>query len=301
MTKVKSGFLWDVFVSHSSAQKPLVRAMVQQWRQLGLSVFFDEDTIQPGEDLITALNRACERSRHTVLMITPEAIASNWVDEEITGIGYLSAAKKQRRLIPVLLENVSEAEIPLNVRKLVRTDLTDSTTRRDQYHRLLESLGITAKPLPDLPLLETQGAGLAALAQKKPVLESGTMPPESPYYIERQVERTILEILQNPGSTITIRGYRQSRCWHVSTPGPSKDIESAASSTSRDWMSKFRATRDFFPAIARYIALGLGLDVDPREAGLSARVRRRTRQLSWSVRFWPCSTVRSCSCLTRPT
>jgi hypothetical protein len=89
MAKAKSSFLWDVFLSHSSAQKPLVRAIVHQWRQLGLSVFFDEDTIQPGEDVITALNRVCERSRHTVLMITPEAIASNWVDQEITGVGYL--------------------------------------------------------------------------------------------------------------------------------------------------------------------------------------------------------------------
>ena len=50
MDTTKSKFLWDVFLSPSSVQKPLIRAIVEQWRELDLSVFFDEDTIQPGED-----------------------------------------------------------------------------------------------------------------------------------------------------------------------------------------------------------------------------------------------------------
>jgi hypothetical protein len=109
--KPKSGFLWDVFVSHSSVQKPLVRAMVQQWRQLGLSVFFDEDTIQPGEDIVTALDRAREKSRHTVLIITPESLASGWVNHEIKGVISLDPDASHRRLIPVLLEAVDSSRI----------------------------------------------------------------------------------------------------------------------------------------------------------------------------------------------
>jgi hypothetical protein len=62
----KPSFLWDVFLSHSTTQKPIVGAIVQQWRQLGLSVFLDEDSIHPGEDVVTALDQACEKSRHTV-------------------------------------------------------------------------------------------------------------------------------------------------------------------------------------------------------------------------------------------
>src|SRR4051812_25531646 len=40
---------WDVFVSHNKQQKPWVRQVVDQWRSLGLRVFFDEDSIEPGE------------------------------------------------------------------------------------------------------------------------------------------------------------------------------------------------------------------------------------------------------------
>jgi hypothetical protein len=175
----KSSFLWDVFLSHSKAQKPLIRAIVQQWRQLGLSVFFDEDSIQPGEDVITALDRACENSRHTVLLITPEAIASKWVDQEMKRAVYLDPAAMERRLIPVLLESIDESEIPLSVRRLSRTDLTDPKTRRQQYHHLLASLGVTKRPLPDLPILEAAEAGPADALGRPPVLETGAMATDS--------------------------------------------------------------------------------------------------------------------------
>jgi hypothetical protein len=205
----RSRFLWDVFVSHSSAQKPLVRAIVQQWRQFGLGVFFDEDTVQPAEDVITALNRACEKSRHTVLMITPEAMASKWVREEMTAAGYLSAAAKQSRLIPVLLKPLAEAKIPLNIRKLDRVDLTDPTTQRNEYHRLLRSLGIPVDKLADLPGVETETPAKSVSALPDPVVEYGPMQPSSPWYIEREADRRIFAALKRPGTTVTIRGRRQ--------------------------------------------------------------------------------------------
>ena len=269
MAKGKSTFRWDVFLSHSSSQKPRVRAIVHQWRELGLSVFFDEDTIQPGEDIIAALDRGCEKSRHTVLMITPESMASGWVDSEIKRVMYLDPAAWQRRLIPVLLETVTESDIPLSVRRLSRTNLTDPTTWREQYHSLLKSLGITAKPLPDLPLIETDGVGLAALVLEKPVLEAGAMPPDSRYYIERQVERTILEIFGNPGSTVTIKGYRQSGKSSLLARLHARAIQSGRACCILDFqemeVEEFMATSDFFPALAQHIALGLHLDVDPGE------------------------------------
>jgi AAA domain-containing protein/TIR domain-containing protein len=186
MAKGKSTFRWDVFLSHSGSQKPRVRAIVHQWRELGLSVFFDEDTIQPGEDINAALDRACEESRHTVLMITPESMASGWVDSEIKRVMHLDPAAWQRRLIPVQLETVAESDIPLSVRRLSRTNLTDPTTWREQYHSLLKSLGITAKPLPDLPLI--------AMSRVIPFYQvGGTLPTDVPSYVKRAADDELYE------------------------------------------------------------------------------------------------------------
>jgi hypothetical protein len=72
-------FEWDVFVSHNRHQKAWVRALVDQWRSLGLNVFFDEDTIDPGDAVVEAIERGIERSRHVVFVITPTSVASRWV------------------------------------------------------------------------------------------------------------------------------------------------------------------------------------------------------------------------------
>jgi hypothetical protein len=40
---------WDVFASHDHKQKDWVRNIVKEWRDKELRVFFDEDSIGPGE------------------------------------------------------------------------------------------------------------------------------------------------------------------------------------------------------------------------------------------------------------
>jgi AAA-like domain/TIR domain len=263
----KSKFLWDVFVSHSSAQKPLVRAIVQQWRQLGLRVFYDEDTIQPGEDVVTALDRACENSRHTVLFITPESIASKWVDQELKRAVYVDPAAMERRLIPVLLEPLEASEIPLSVRMLSRTDLTDPETRRQQYHHLLASLKITAHPLPDFPILETAAKAHAAPLLERPVLESGALPTDSPSYIERKVERKIHEVLKDTGATVTIKGHGKSGKSSLLARLCSRAIENGRACCILDFYGldakTFKTSDELFPALAQSIADELDLDLDP--------------------------------------
>src|SRR5262245_48499221 len=75
-------YLWDVFVSHNGKDKPSVCAMVEQWRSRNLRVFFDEDSIEPGEDVVAAIERGIGRSRHVVFVITPASVAGRWVAME---------------------------------------------------------------------------------------------------------------------------------------------------------------------------------------------------------------------------
>jgi TIR domain len=44
-------FLWDVFLSHSSRDKPRVRRLAESLRGAGLQVWLDEWVIQPGDDI----------------------------------------------------------------------------------------------------------------------------------------------------------------------------------------------------------------------------------------------------------
>jgi len=146
-------YCWDVFVSHNRKEKVWVRQVVDQWRELGLKVFFDEDSIGPGEDIVTSIEDAIASSRHVVLVISQASVESKWVAMEASIAVFQDPSANDRRLIPVLLDPLSPERIRLSIRRLRRVDLTINHRVRDEYHLLLKALRVSTKPLPDPPPL----------------------------------------------------------------------------------------------------------------------------------------------------
>ena len=62
-------FLFDVFLSHSAADKATVRALAARLRADGLRVWFDEWEIQPGDSIPAKIEEGLERSRILVLHV----------------------------------------------------------------------------------------------------------------------------------------------------------------------------------------------------------------------------------------
>jgi hypothetical protein len=260
---------WDVLLSHNRAQKPFVRELARQWRKLGLKVFFDEDTIEPGANVAAAVGRAVDGSRHVILMITPDSVASPWVALESCGAVYRDPDARLRRLIPVLLEPTDASEVPPIVRGLNWIDLTDPETRRNRYHYLLKFLGVDSKRLPDLPRIEVRDDGGPAPpgATPTPMLEDGPMPLDSPYYIDRKADRSILAHLRASGATVTVKGHQQvgksSLLAHLHAWAVQEGRASCILSFRRLEGPALTNTADMFLEIAQIIADRLELDADP--------------------------------------
>jgi hypothetical protein len=260
---------WDVLLSHNRAQKPFVREVARQWRKLGLNVFLDEDTIEPGENVAAAVGRAVESSRHIVLIITPDAIASRWVALEYCGAVYQDPDARQRRLIPVLLEPTDASEVPLIVRVLNWIDLTDPETRRERYHYLLRFLGVGAKRLPDVPRIEVRDDASPASpgALPAPVLEDGPVPRDSPFYIDREVDRSIFAHMRATGATVTVKGHQQVGKSSLLARLHAWAVQDGRASCLLNFGKlegpALANTTDMFLEIAQLIAERLDLDADP--------------------------------------
>jgi TIR domain len=98
---------WDVFVSHNRQDKAWVRVFVRHLRELGLSVFFDEDSIPGGIMFHRAVSEALEQSRAFVFIITAASALSPWVEDEIDmALTYSAAGEHEPKVIPVYLEPV---------------------------------------------------------------------------------------------------------------------------------------------------------------------------------------------------
>ena len=72
-------FDWDVFLSHSSIDKPRVARLAELLNAAGFRVWFDRPNIDSGEDIVAAIEQGLERSRVLVLCMTKAAFESEWV------------------------------------------------------------------------------------------------------------------------------------------------------------------------------------------------------------------------------
>ena len=89
-TAAARGF--DAFVSYSHAADgrlaPALQTALQSigkpwYRRRALRVFRDTTSLSASPELWPAIERALERSRHFILLVSPDAAASPWVDQEV--------------------------------------------------------------------------------------------------------------------------------------------------------------------------------------------------------------------------
>jgi hypothetical protein len=98
-------FEYDVFMSHTYADKPRVRRIAQGLKGAGLQVWFDEWGINPGDDILLCIEHALDASRCLVLCMSKKAFGSDWVNLERSTVLFRDPSNKTRRFIPLLLEN----------------------------------------------------------------------------------------------------------------------------------------------------------------------------------------------------
>ena len=98
-----AGFQYDVFLSHTQADKPRVRRLAERLRGANLRVWFDEWIIQPGDDIYLAMERGLEALRTLVLCLSPAALESDWAGLERSTVLFRDPANAGRPFIPLLL------------------------------------------------------------------------------------------------------------------------------------------------------------------------------------------------------
>jgi small GTP-binding protein len=127
-------FDFDVFLSHNSRDKPAVRALAQRLRQDGLRVFMDEDDIEFGDSIPLTLERALEKSRVLIMMMSDDFFASKWATLERHTFLFRDATNEDRRFIPLLLH---DCRIPDAIKQFKYADWR--TPNDEVYSRLLKS------------------------------------------------------------------------------------------------------------------------------------------------------------------
>jgi len=135
-------YQYDVFISYSHEDKAWVwNELLPTLEAAGLKVCIDERDFEVGTPSLVNMERAVEGSRHTLLVLTPAWVNSQWTEFESLLVGTSDPAGRRRRLIPLLLKPCT---LPARIAMLTYADLTRSTQRQAQMTRLVQSLSSTA-------------------------------------------------------------------------------------------------------------------------------------------------------------
>jgi hypothetical protein len=129
---------YDVFISYSSADKEWVQSwLLPHLEAEGLRVCIDFRDFDVGVPSIVNMERAVENSRHTLLVLTPAWVKSEWTEFEGLLTQTADPAARQRRLLPLLLES---CETPRRIAMLTYVDFTKKRQWKKQLPRVVKAI-----------------------------------------------------------------------------------------------------------------------------------------------------------------
>lgn len=129
---------YDIFVSYSHADKEFVHGwLLSRLEAAGLRVCIDSRDFEFGTPSLTNMERAIERSRHTMAVLTRSWIESQWTDFEALLVGSADPAGRRKRLLPLLVES---CDVPPRIGMLTYADLREPSERERELKRLLDQI-----------------------------------------------------------------------------------------------------------------------------------------------------------------
>lgn len=143
-----------VFVSHHHGDVAFCRPFVEGLRAHGLDVWYDETNLLAGalRERIEAVLQTCE---HFVVVLSPGAVASKWVNAEIDAALELERTGKLRTFLPVI--GVA-CEVPLLLQRYKRIGGPANTgvSVEEAVQQTVAALMAQSAPLP-LPATNASG------------------------------------------------------------------------------------------------------------------------------------------------
>jgi hypothetical protein len=110
----------SVFISYSSRDKEFVRRLAGDLKKRGIPVWFAEDSIEPGDPFIKAIEDGIDHTAFQIVILSPAAVDSGWVTQEVHMALHKGISGKKVSVIPVLRET---CQIPGFLRTLSFVDM----------------------------------------------------------------------------------------------------------------------------------------------------------------------------------
>ena len=144
---------YDIFISYRSTQLAWVEVLAHNLKQQGYTVFLDVWELYGGQQFSEKIFAALDNSRCALLLATPEATDSGWVQEEYEYMQNLSEKRQDFHWIPLVLGQFPDFPFLSNIHAVNFAD-----SQPEQYRRAFQYLlcAIQQKPPGSQPYFAGQ-------------------------------------------------------------------------------------------------------------------------------------------------
>jgi formylglycine-generating enzyme required for sulfatase activity len=134
----ETNYRYDVFISYSHQDKDWVeQELLPRLEGAALQVCIDRRDFEIGTPALVNMERAVDRSRHTLLVLTPAWVKSEYCHFESMLGGTSDPAGRRRKLFPIMLEDCTP---PPRISMLTWADFREPDKRVDEFERLSRQL-----------------------------------------------------------------------------------------------------------------------------------------------------------------
>ena len=130
-------YTYDVFISHSSKDKPIVERIVQDFRREGITYWVDHEQVTFGDYVTGKIEDGLRESKNVLVCVSSNLGRSNWCTAEHGPILNRELSKPSgKKVIPLRLDNCSEDDIPTLLYDIKRANYSNTA----EYSELLKFL-----------------------------------------------------------------------------------------------------------------------------------------------------------------
>lgn len=162
----KTEIIQQVFISYSRKDIKFARRLAGDLESAGFEAWWDISDLKGGDDWVRVIPAAIAASQFFVVLLSPDAIQSEWVSKE-----YTYALVNRMKIIPAMIKPCS-VPFALNTINYINFTAEDYETG---FNNLLKALG--SRPLPELPSTGWKKflRRLPPVFTKNPVFSIGTL------------------------------------------------------------------------------------------------------------------------------
>lgn len=132
----------DIFISYSSNDREKVSKLAHELQLKGMKVWFDDEQIIPGDDLIEKIRNGISSSKFYVICLSPsfgKKPPTSWVKREFKMAMLKENREERTSIIPVRIKK--GGSIPEEIGGRAYADLTTNNRWEKNFPKLCKALG----------------------------------------------------------------------------------------------------------------------------------------------------------------